>query len=472
MHAAGPWPFVPNDRGDAPELKSAAANSCTMRVEPLTTLMELNSAKESDLLARFVDERDSEAFAELLRRHGPMVLSACRRILGNREDAEDAFQATFFVLAMRAARIRRPEVLASWLFGVARRTAIRARSIRHRREKLERSLSEMTHMKAAGGSASDELSSLLDAEIARLSPKYRNPVVLCYLEGRTNAQTAKQLALPLGTVATRLRRAREILRDRLVARGVTLSGQTLDETLRANQASEAVPLALSTLTAKAASTMSSGKPTAVARGTVPHRALALANGVVRSMLTARVVLVGAMFLGLSLSMGMVSQAVRTRWTASSRASNLISVKVADTQGRAVAGASICVVTDGHEETFISDDQGQCMIRLPPSTVALCAVFYTKSGYLPFMQVWPRKARSLAHIPVAVSVSMRRGVVPERILVTYGRWVHTINPPVLAPGKETKTYEMSLDANGRIMRRTAGNEPLRAFLIESGVIHYF
>src|SRR5205085_417873 len=159
----------------------------------------------------------------LVDRHGPMVLSVCRRVLGNAHDAEDAFQAAFLVLVRRARKILRRESVGSWLHGVAYRTALKARTAALRRLVKEKQT-------AAGQAVDDrsdivwrELRPILDEEIDRLPEKYRLPLVLCYLEGKTNAEVARQLRWPKGTVATRLARAREQLRRRLTRRGAVLS---------------------------------------------------------------------------------------------------------------------------------------------------------------------------------------------------------------------------------------------------------
>src|SRR5262249_42961899 len=141
---------------------------------------------DGQLLECFLTRRDEAAFAALVRRHGPMVLGVCRRMLHNPHDAEDAFQATFPVLGRKAATIARRELLGNWLYGVAYRTALDARAAAARRRVREKQVSEMPEPEA---SASEDvwrdLRPLLDEELSRLPDKYRVPVVLCDLEGRT-----------------------------------------------------------------------------------------------------------------------------------------------------------------------------------------------------------------------------------------------------------------------------------------------
>jgi RNA polymerase sigma factor (sigma-70 family) len=176
-----------------------------------------------DLLDRFVDQRDEDAFTALLQRHGPMVWSVCRRVLDCSEDAQDAFQATFLVLLRKASTIARGAQLGNWLYGVACRTAARARVEAARRRRHERSAAVRLVVAPADEVMWRDLRPLLDDEIRRLPNRYRAPFVLCYLSGFTNREAAEQLGCPEGTVQSRLAWARRQLRDRLSRRGVTLS---------------------------------------------------------------------------------------------------------------------------------------------------------------------------------------------------------------------------------------------------------
>jgi RNA polymerase sigma factor (sigma-70 family) len=171
---------------------------------------------EADLWERYVHERDEAAFETLVRRHGPMVLGVCRRILRNEQDAEDAFQATFLVLVRRAASLQSPSRIANWLHGVAYRTALEARSAAARRRAREATVRVRTVMPEDPWA---ELWPVLDQELGRLAEKYRAAVVLCDLEGKTRRETARQLGWAEGTVASRLARGRSILAKRLARRG-------------------------------------------------------------------------------------------------------------------------------------------------------------------------------------------------------------------------------------------------------------
>jgi RNA polymerase sigma factor (sigma-70 family) len=177
-----------------------------------------DALSDKELLASFVRGREEAAFASLVRRHGPMVLSVCRRVLHNRHDAEDAFQATFLVLVEKAPRLRRPELLANWLYGVAYRTALHARQRAARRSEREREATAMSTPSSEPEIEAQELRRILDEELHRLPEKYRAPLVLCYMEGKTNEEAARVLGWPSGSMSYRLARGRDMLRQRLEAR--------------------------------------------------------------------------------------------------------------------------------------------------------------------------------------------------------------------------------------------------------------
>lgn len=173
---------------------------------------------DSQLLKRFASRQDEAAFAALVRRHGPMVLGVCRRILRNAHDADDAFQVTFFVLVRKARTIARPELLGNWLYGVASRVAVKARNTAARRSQHERRAPAMVVVDPLSEVTGRELRAVLDAELSQLPGKYRTPLVLCYLEGKTNEQAARMLGWPTGSMSGRLARGRELLRERLLSR--------------------------------------------------------------------------------------------------------------------------------------------------------------------------------------------------------------------------------------------------------------
>ncbi len=179
----------------------------------------LTGLGDGQLLERYLTRRDEDAFEALVDLHGPMVLGLCRRMLRDPRDIEDAFQATFLVLVRKAPAIRDRNLLSNWLYGVAFRVARRARNRTLRRRDRETSVGEPEV--AAGPEPTDrtEFDATLDQELNRLPEKYRAPLVLCYLRGRTHDQAAAELRCPVGTVRSRMARGRDLLRDRLTRRG-------------------------------------------------------------------------------------------------------------------------------------------------------------------------------------------------------------------------------------------------------------
>jgi RNA polymerase sigma factor (sigma-70 family) len=175
---------------------------------------------EWQLLERYLERRDEIAFEALVARHGPMVLGVCRRMLANPTDVDDAFQATFLVLVRRARQLGPRDAIGPWLHGVAIRVALRARSEAARRRRFGTLDVDEPAARPDDSPADRELAAILDQELSRLPSKYRSPLVLCYLEGRTHEQAAEQLKWPIGTVKGRLARARDLLRSRLARRGL------------------------------------------------------------------------------------------------------------------------------------------------------------------------------------------------------------------------------------------------------------
>jgi RNA polymerase sigma factor (sigma-70 family) len=259
---------------------------------------------DADLLRRFVTGRDEAAFELLLWRHGTMVLSVCRDVTHDEHTAEDAFQATFFALVRKAAAIRDGQSVGAWLYQVAYRVALRARSQVVRRAARERHDLDLPN-RAATAELPDEtvlreLRPLVHEEVQRLPPKYRLPIVLCYLEGLTYDEAARQLGWPKGTVAGRLSRARDLLRKRLSRRGVTLSVALAALALSPAPASASVSAALVQTTLRAGLLIATGK--AVAE-TMPPQVAALTQGVLQAMFWNKVKLTAAVVLAVGLVSG-------------------------------------------------------------------------------------------------------------------------------------------------------------------------
>jgi RNA polymerase sigma factor (sigma-70 family) len=250
---------------------------------------------DTELLQRYVADREEAAFEALVQRHGLMVLNVCRYLVHNPDDAEDAFQATFLVLVRRAASIRKPELLGNWLYGVAYRVATRARVQAAHRRAHEKQGVEM--IAADPPCEGNELRPVLHEELNRLPEKYRAPMVLCYLQGKTNEEAANQLAWPIGTVKGRLARARERLRKCLLRRGVALSAGVLTAALTPDMSAGAVPAALVETTVRSAMLVAGGH---VATAGISASVAALTKGVLQTMFFTRLITVGGVIVGMTL----------------------------------------------------------------------------------------------------------------------------------------------------------------------------
>jgi RNA polymerase sigma factor (sigma-70 family) len=240
---------------------------------------------DGELLERFVTRRDDDAFAALVRRHGPMVLGVCRRVLQNEADAEDAYQATFFVLVRKAASVKPRGMVGNWLYGVAHSTALKARAMSSKRSAKEREAAARSKPEVAGETW-QELQAVLDQELKVLPDIYRAAIVLCDLEGKSFKEAARQLGCPQGTVGTRLARGRVLLSRRLARRRLTLSGGLIATVLAQNAAAAGVPPLLTALTIKAAARIAAGQATA--GGLISAKVAALTEGVIMNMLVSRI----------------------------------------------------------------------------------------------------------------------------------------------------------------------------------------
>ncbi|SIO57517.1 RNA polymerase sigma factor, sigma-70 family [Singulisphaera sp. GP187] len=181
------------------------------------------AASDSELLRIFVEDRDAKAFETLMARHGPRVWRVCRQVLGQSQDAEDAFQSTFLLLAGKASSICKRDSLGPWLHGVAHRIAVRSRVDTSRRRIREYKVRQTTEVTGDSQVEADEVHRALHEEIDRLPAKLREPIRLCYLDGRTTNEAAQLIGCPTSTVKERLARGRERLQSRLDRRGLTLT---------------------------------------------------------------------------------------------------------------------------------------------------------------------------------------------------------------------------------------------------------
>jgi RNA polymerase sigma factor (sigma-70 family) len=258
------------------------------------------------LLERFVTDRDPAAFAALVERHGPMVQGVCRRVLHDDHAAEDAFQATFLVLVHKARSLGRPELLGNWLYGVAYRTAVRARDAAARRRAREREMTDMPGNDSTVEVVWRDLRGVLDEELGRLAQRYRVPLVLFYLEGKSTEEVAHQLGCPKGTVQSRLARGRDQLRERLVRRGVALTVWALALALAEKAAPAVVPAALVEGTVQAAVLTAAG----TAAGAIPAGVAALTKGVLRAMLLNKSKVVVAVVLAVTVAVAGTALCVR------------------------------------------------------------------------------------------------------------------------------------------------------------------
>jgi RNA polymerase sigma factor (sigma-70 family) len=252
------------------------------------------------LLERFVRRRDEAAFAVLVRRHGPMVRATCRRALGGGPDLDDAFQPVFLVLARKAGAVRDGRRLGPWLHMVAVRASLRLRRRLRRRATRERPVTPLPEPEPRPAAEPNDWLPVLDEELRSLPEKLHAALVLCELQGHTRTEAAGVLGVPEGTLSSRLARGRDLLRRRLVRRGVTVSATALTAALTAG-AAEAVPASLTTATIQAATT------SAASAGVT-----AVADGVMRAMFLTKckafglILAAAAAFVGLAWGAGLAT----------------------------------------------------------------------------------------------------------------------------------------------------------------------
>jgi len=216
---------------------------------------------DGQLLSSFIDQKDEAAFAALVERHGRMVMGVCLRGAGHHHDAEDAFQATFLVLARKAASVRPRDGVANWLHGVALRTARNAKAMTEKRRGREAQMLPLPESPAPQHDQWSDLQPILDRELNGLPEAYRLAILLCDIEGKSIKEATQQLGCPQGTLAGRLVRGRKLLAKRLTRRGVTLSGPVIAVLIASNDASAAVPTFLMNRAVAAATLSVAGQAT-------------------------------------------------------------------------------------------------------------------------------------------------------------------------------------------------------------------
>ncbi len=326
---------------------------------------------DGPLLDRFAGRGDQAAFAAVVARHGPMVLAVCRGVLRSRDDAEDAFQATFLILARRADSVRRAESLGAWLQRVARRVAIKANGDAARRLARERSTARPPDDPGPAAGPWAEVVPLLHEEIGRLPEKYRAPIVLCDLEELTRDEAAGQLGWPPGTVAGRLARGRDLLRARLARRGVAPSVATLALAASAREATAALPRPWAEATVEAASNFA----TKAGFGAPASSSANLANGTMTAMLMTAIRRAAALAAASGLALAAAASLLLARPPAQAepKPTMPLSGLVLDADGRPAAGVGVFASSRGGGGGTISgrvvaeartDAEGHFRIELP------------------------------------------------------------------------------------------------------------
>jgi RNA polymerase sigma factor (sigma-70 family) len=372
---------------------------------------------DAQLLERFLSRRGEggeAAFTALVERHGPLVYRVCRDVLGNRADAEDAFQATFLALVRSGPSIRKRDSLRSWLFGVARRVSIRARhdAARSRRKDVEAaSRSRLVQEEEP----LDELRSVLCDELARLPEKYREPVLLCDMEGLSYDQAARRIGCPTGTVGVRLMRARQRLRGLLVRRGIGLSLAAIGESVAALKALAEIPPALVAAVVHAAATRSPAWMEVLA-----SLGAGLSNGpsLGRRAIPALILLAGVSVASIALALATARDTPAGRGQAVSPIAQqdvpsqvarpgTVDFRVEDrTTRRPLAGVTLELQVDGRRASeSVTDESGRHVLVLPRSDPESVAVIGRKPGYAPMKVILRGDSMPDRTIPEAYSLAL-------------------------------------------------------------------
>jgi RNA polymerase sigma factor (sigma-70 family) len=346
---------------------------------------------DRQLLDHFAGRRDEMAFSALVSRHGPRVMRVCRRVLNNEHDAEDAFQATFLVLARNTGSIRKRDTVADWLYGVAYRTAMKVKRTAARRRNHEARVKDNAP-KTSPSPTWDDVRGVLDEELVRLPASFRTAFVLCVLEGKSSPEAAAELGVPEGTLKSRLNRARQRLQQRLAYRGIQLSALLAALSVAENVVSAAVPAVLTDVAIRSGLLVAAGK-TAVE--VIPAHVAALAAGVSRAMFLSKgkisvaVLLSAVLFAATSMVSNQVPAAIQPETPATQKAQTPVRKegtakpkeaakddvtfkgRVVDPQGKAIVEAKLLFLYPSADKVpekvwAISDQDGRFSFMVPKS----------------------------------------------------------------------------------------------------------
>jgi RNA polymerase sigma factor (sigma-70 family) len=284
-------------------MAAKALNGVFHRLRALAAVHTSRACNDRELLERFLTAEDEAAFTLLVERHGPMILGLCRRLLRDRHEADDACQATFLVLARKARSVRKQESLASWLHGVAYRVSISLRRQRARRVRRERSACKTAVQEPDDGLTWRELRPVLDEELQRLPERYRAPLILCYLEGKTRDEAAQELGAKPAALHGLLDRGRKLLRDRLTKRGLTLSAVLFTTALTEITARAALAPGLVVTSAQAALALLRGAM--IGEGLIGPHILSLVKEASKTMFMTKLKIGAALVVAASILTGIV-----------------------------------------------------------------------------------------------------------------------------------------------------------------------
>jgi RNA polymerase sigma factor (sigma-70 family) len=355
-------------------MRSGQAESAGQNFQRLFREGSLTGLSDGQLLERYLASRDEFAFEVLVERHAALVLSVCRRSLDDPADCDDAFQATFLVLARRGRVVRNQKALASWLFGVARRACLLANRGAARRRKHERRAAKLRAGRGTSVVEPAESGRLVYEEIERLPSSYRLPVVLCLMEGRSRSEAAATLCWTESTVRGRLARARRLLRSRLIRRGVAPAA-AVAALVREGRAAGTVPRALVEGAAHAASGRTSAKVIALTEGVIKIMLL-------KKLMLSAAVLCGAILVAWTSAMVLSAKeeqapAVAVKQAGPDRTAppgfiplgdpgkSALHGRVIDPDGKPVAGAQVRMITQGKKVLAESVTDGTGAFRLGP-----------------------------------------------------------------------------------------------------------